>query len=400
LRHSKPRNLNWNWKEHDDPNGRRFKALLALGIGIFGLSFATGIQGTIYTNFLVEDIGIEAHQLGVLESIREIPGLLTAFILGFLLHVAEPLLAGASLLLVALGLGAYYFVRGLPDLIAYSFLWSLGLHCWMPLRSSMILELSEPSCEGKRLGQMNSVGFAAATVSMFTVFVASTWLSTSFRTFFLIAAIMALLASLTTLGIPGQSKGSQRFRLILRRKYGLYYGLSLLDGCRRQIFTTFATLVMVKAFGAPVSHIALLMLLNNIIGFMAASYVGSLVDRIGERFSLILGYGGAIPVFIGYALILNLNVLYILYILDSFLFIFSSIALVTYINDSVPLEDLTPSLAMGQTMNHVAAVSVPVIGGILWSILGYDKTFFMGALITLASALMALGVPKGRIRKP
>lgn len=398
MRHSKAETKDRKGRSQSDKE--RLRALLTLGLGIFGLSFATGIQGTIYTNFLVEDIGIEAHQLGVLESIREIPGLLTAFILGALLRLAEPLLAGASLILVSLGFGAYYFVRGLPDLIAFSFLWSLGLHCWMPLRSSMILELSEPSSEGKRLGQMNSVGFAAATASMFMVFVASTWLSMSFRSLFLAAASMALLGGLATFMVPGKPKRFEKPRLIIRKKYWLYYGLSLLDGCRRQIFTTFAVLAMVKAFGAPVGHIALLMLFNNVIGFMAASHIGRLVDRIGERSSLLISYGGAIPIFLGYALVPDTTILYILYILDSFLFIFNSIALVTYINDSAPLEDLTPSLAMGQTVNHVAAVTFPIVGGILWSILGYDKTFFMGALTTLFLALMALGIPKGKCRKP
>jgi hypothetical protein len=47
---------------------------------------------------------------------------------------------------------------------------------------------------------------------------------------------------------------------------------------------------------------------------------------------------------------------------------------------------------MGSTANHVAAVGVPVLGGLIWSAFGYQVTFFAGAATCLVSVLVALAI--------
>ena len=64
----------------------------------FGLAF--GIYQTIFFNFIGQDLGISPHQLGLLETVREIPGLLTVGIAALVMTVAEPVVGAAALLLL------------------------------------------------------------------------------------------------------------------------------------------------------------------------------------------------------------------------------------------------------------------------------------------------------------
>jgi len=368
--------------------------LLLLGAAVFGLSFALGIQTATFMNFLVEDIGIEAYQLGVLESIREVPGFLSVFLVGLGAQIAESSLAGVSLLLFSLGIGSYYTIYSLPSLVFGSFLWSLGLHCWMPLRSSLVLNLSEAGTQGRRLGQMGSVASLATMIAIASVFAVATYLPMNYRVMFLAAALVTLTGAVASFLIRKGGGKIHRPRLIFRREYGLYYLLELLEGSRKQIFITFAVFALVKVYGTSVSHIAILMLVNSLIGLLLSPSIGKLNDRIGEKRMLTISYLSLVAVFLGYAFIHQVEVLYALYCLDSLLFIFSGIALITYLNKIAASDHLTSSLAMGTTMNHVASVTIPLLGGLIWSTVGYETTFLAGAIVVLASLTIAQRVKR------
>lgn len=183
-------------------------------------------------------------------------------------------------------------------------------------------------------------------------------------------------------------------RLVLKRRYSLYYLLTFLEGCRKQVFMTFAIYALVRNYGTPLQVVAILMIINNILNFILAPRVGRLIDRIGERKVITFCYAALIPVFVGYALIKVPGVLYVLYCMDS-LFFLGSIGLSTYLHKIADPADLMPSLAMGVSMNHAAAVAVPVIGGFMWLKYDYPTTFLGGAVIVAISVLAAT-----RIRTP
>ena len=50
-------------------------------------------------------------------------------------------------------------------------------------------------------------------------------------------------------------------------------------------------------------------------------------------------------------------------------------------------KDIAPSMAVGFTINHIAAVALPAIGGILWMI-DYRIPFFAGAFFSLLSLIL------------
>jgi len=344
------------------------------------------MQSSTYNNFLVEEIGVRPEQLGILESIRETPGFLTAFISGLTVKLAQPVLAGISLLLVGLGIGNYVHVYHLLPLIYWSLVWSTGLHSWMAILPSMSLSLSEKGRAGRRLGQISATAALATVSGLGLVYLLS--LRIGYRLIFLLAGIIIIAGAATVINISRSITPAVRPRFVLRRKYRLYYWLTFLEGCRKQVFITFALFTLVKIFHLRVRDIAILMIINSLVNFFAAPWIGRGIDIWGERKILTLNYTGLIFIFLGYALIPRVTILCSLYLLDNFFFLFS-MALTTYLHKIASPEDIAPTLAMGVTMNHVAAVIVPVSGGLIWKAFGYQAAFLGGALVVLISLLVA-----------
>jgi hypothetical protein len=394
------------------PESLRKRSLIFLGLAVAGASFAMSIQMGLNTNFLVEEIGIDARQQGFLEAARETCGIFALFILAALAGLAEPLVAAGMLVMVAAGLSAYAFVHEYWMIVCLSMIWSQGLHIWMPLPNSMTLALAEPGRAGHRLGQIaraGSIGVALGLgaailmnwggVSMRSMFMAvggkdpgdAGWLVSTLRPLYLAAGLAAVGGAVACLGIYRRLK-TPGPRLVFRRKYRLYYLLCFLEGWRKQIFICFAGFLLVKIHHTSVMTMLILAAVIQVIGAVASPRVGKLIDRIGERRVLLFYYSSIIVVFVGYAWIPNLEVLYGLFILDSVLFM-SAMALTTYVNRIAPKNEHTQTLSMGIAMNHVAAVAMPALGGVMWATLGFQATFMVGAVAAVLSLVVSLRVP-------
>jgi len=359
----------------------RLRSLMLLAFGVFGVSFALGIYESTYTNFLVGDLNIDAFQIGAMESIREIPGLLSAVTVGSMLRFPQPLLAGFSLLVFSFGIGGFSTVDSWGQAVLWSLTWSIGFHLWSPLSSSITLGLSDQKKEGKRLGQISSVASVAGMIAMASVVIFSSLMVMQYRMFFVAAGIVSVIGGLMVFRVPPTAKTLEKARFVFRRRYGVYYALSFLEGARRQIFLTFAPFALVKVFGLDVTMVALLMFVSRALAFLSSPYLGKLVDRVGPRTMLKLSYILMIGDLLGYAYVRNVPLLLALYLLNSVLMVISMISRTTYINGISSSDDLTPSLAMGQTMDHVAAVTLPLTGGVLWEIFGYEATFLIGVAV-------------------
>jgi predicted MFS family arabinose efflux permease len=368
----------------------RRRSLIFLGLAVAGVGFTMAIQMGLNTNFLVQEIGVSAFQQGLLEAFRESCGVFALLVLAALAGFAEPLVGGAMLLLLAGGLAAYAFVHEYVWVVVLSLVWSQGLHVWMPLPNSMALALAEPGRAGHRLGQMQAAGAAGFGLGLAMAY-GLTWLGVTMRPMYLMAGVAAILAAAACLGIYRRVKTPGE-RLVFRRRYGLYYLLCFLEGWRKQIFLCFAPFLLVKVYGTSLEQMLLLWGIIQVIGYFASPWVGRLIDRVGERRVLVAYYASIILVFIGYAAIGNVYVLYALFVADSVLFMLA-MALTTYVNRIAPPSDHTQTLSMGVAMNHVAAVSMPFVGGLLWKYLDYHWTFTVGALAAAMSAVAALRVP-------
>ena len=371
-----------------EPERRRSLVFLALAVGLVGFTMA--IQMGLNANFLREDIGISGRQMGMIEAARESCGVVAFGVLALLAGLAEPLVGAAMLVLVGAGLTSYSFVHDFRWVVLMSLVWSQGLHVWMPLPNSMALALAQPGRAGHRLGQIGAAGSAGFGLGLLAAFVLTTF-HVAMRPMYVAAGATAVLAATACLGIHRNVK-TPGPRLVFRRRYALFYLLSFLEGWRKQIFIAFAGFLLVERYQTPLETILLLWLVIQAIGYVSAPRVGRLIDRIGERRILIFYYACLTLFFVGYATIPVKHVLYALFVIDSAFFVFA-MALTTYVNRIAPSREHTPTLSMGVAMNHVAAVAMPFIGGILWTY-GYKWTFLAGAVAAALSILAALRVPR------
>ncbi|MCS6831048.1 MAG: MFS transporter, partial [Armatimonadota bacterium] len=356
--------------------------------GLFGaltfcFAFGFAVYNGIFQNFIREVLGVTPRQLGVLESLREVPGLLTAPIAGTLVAFAEPRLAGLALLVCALGIGATGMAGSYWVLVGFNVWWSVGFHLWSSVSPSITLALAGGREGGRHLGRMSAIGSIAVLVALGAARFLKTYLS--YKLLFFVAGAMIACAGVLAFLLSSHASSGVRQPVILRREYSLYYVLTFLEGCRRQIFSTFASYVLILVYQTPVQTMLSLAFLNAALGALVAPMVGRLVDRYGEKKSLTLYYALIACVFAGYALLRDVHWLYVLFVTDSVLFAFS-MGITVYLNRIVRHGELTPSLAMGTTMNHVAAVIMPVLGGVLWSALDdYRIPFWIGLGVVLLS---------------
>jgi predicted MFS family arabinose efflux permease len=183
----------------------------------------------------------------------------------------------------------------------------------------------------------------------------------------------------------------QRREMVFRKQYWLFYVLTLLAGSRRQVFVAFAVFLLVQKFGFTVQEITILFVVNNIIGYVANPLIGKAVNRFGERNVLSLEYATLMVVFLTYAYTDSKAVVAGMYILDHLVFNFS-MAIRTFFQKIADPRDIAPSMAVGFTINHVAAVAIPVLGGMLW-LLDYRIVFLGGVLLAAVSLLLSQCIP-------
>jgi predicted MFS family arabinose efflux permease len=362
--------------------------LTFVAISAFFMQAGMSAYSAVFNNFLVNDLHIDAQQLGAIESLREIPGFLTVVLAAVTVRFRVSRVASAALALMGVGMASISGANSFWYLVVSGMVWSFGFHLYNPLNSGLVLAAAEKARQGRALGAIRSVGSAGALAGMGLVFVMVRPLGLRYS--FLPAGALVVAGAAALLFLRDR-EAEPRIRLVFRRRYWIYYALTLLDGSRRQIFSTFAVFLLIKVYNLGVYPITALLIFNSLVSALSTPFVGRLIDRHGERPMLVLNYACLIFLFAGYALIHNLQVLGVLYCVDNAFFAFG-LGISSYLGRLAPRADVTPTLAMGSTFNHIAAVGVPLIGGLLWNTAGYQVTFLAGAATCLLSVLISLAM--------
>ncbi len=370
---------------------RRPDILLLLMAAAVPLSFAT--WQALLNNFAIERAAFTGAEIGILQSLREVPGFLAFAVIFVLLLIREQRLAYLSLLLLGLGTavtGAFPTVIGL---YVTTVVMSLGYHYYETLQTSLALQWIDKKRAPETLGRIIAVGSFTSIVVYGLIWLTSDFLGLEYFWIYLIGGgATVAIALFAWLGFPSFPQPvEQHKKLILRKRYWLYYALTFLSGARRQIFIVFAGFLMVEKFGYDVGAIALLFLLNAGINVWLAPKIGRLIGRIGERKALIFEYIGLIGVFTAYAFVENATVAAGLYVVDH-LFFALAIAIKTYFQKIADPADIAATAGVSFSINHIAAVVLPFALGLVW-IHSPSVVFLVGAVIALASLLLSQLVP-------
>ncbi|MEJ2049884.1 MAG: MFS transporter [Calditrichota bacterium] len=352
-----------------------------------------GLQGwrTLFNNFAVEVAHLEGNQIGIIQSVREIPGFLALFAVYLLLILKEHKLSAVSVLVVGIGMSLTGFFPSYLGLIFTTLILSFGFHYYETTNQSLTLQYFDKTTSPWVFGKLRS--FAAASNIGVGLFILGSSYFLSYKWNYLVIGGAIIVAGLWGIAQDPSDKEiiPQHRKMIFRKKYWLFYLLTFLAGARRQIFVAFAVFLLVKKFEYSIQDVTILFVINNIINYFLSPLIGKAIIRYGERKVLSLEYFSLIFIFTAYAFIESKIIVALLYILDHIFYNFA-IAIRTYFQKVGDPRDIAPSMAVGFTINHIAAVFVPAIGGILWMI-NYRITFLGGVLLSICSLAAVQKIP-------
>jgi predicted MFS family arabinose efflux permease len=263
----------------------------------------------------------------------------------------------------------------------------------LPVSSSIGMNLADKNNMGKILGKINGVNTAAFLLTSLGTALIFRFVKVSYPMAYTVGAISYLCSAILIFNMTPHKSMSLGKRLFVKKEYTLFYFLSILYGARKQIFITFGPWVLIKVFNQGVTTFAMLGFIIAAIGIFFKPYVGALIDKKGERFILAAEAILLIAVCIGYAVAGNLGLglktaLFITaacFILDQLLTA-AGMARSTYLKKiALCPEDVSPTLSMGISMDHVVSMIVPWLGGLVWNVFGYEMVFVLGALIAVAN---------------
>ena len=375
-----------------------------MALAVFSLSLGQGLFGSVRSNFFVDTLGLNGGQVLWLEGLRELPGLILVFLAALSMHLPLSRRAAASLMVMGAGFMLYATVHSFTALVGMALVASLGFHNWVPLYGSLGMGLATRDKSGAVMGSLSSVTALASIVGMGLISVVSRALpALSLRAYYLAGGACIVLAGLLISRLPTHigASATKQPRLLFTRRYWLYYILTFFSGSRKQVLGTFGTLVLVQSYGLEVWQISLLLLASSILNFVAAPFLGRLVDSLGERTTLSGSYTILALCCVGYALAHNVAFLAGL-LLAIKLTMMLGIGLSTYVNRIAPAEELTPTLAAGTSVDHISSVGAPLLAGLAYPLVGYEGVFLGTAALLLLSVPFALSlkVPRAAALRP
>ena len=368
------------------------KALLLLMSIAMPLAFS--VWQALLNNFIVERAHFTGLEVGIRQSLREVPGFLAFAVVFVLIVMREQTLALVSLMLLGFGTAITGLFPSEMGLYITTVIGSLGFHYFETIRQSLALQWAAKDEAAAFFGTLISVSAFASLASFGLAYVCLQWFAVDMVTLYMVAGgATVAVAVYGWLAYPRfPEKIEQRKEIVLRARYWLYYALEFMHGARRQIFVVFAGLLMVQKYGYSVGSVTLLFLVNGVANMTLAPMLGRMIGRIGERRSLCLEHIGLIGVFVAYAFVDSAWIAAGLYVLDN-VFFTMAIAMRTYFQKIADPADIASTSGVSFTISHIVAVIIPAAFGALW-LVSPPAVFLAGAGMAAIALGLSLMVPR------
>ena len=378
------------------PSWRRPVALLFLMAAAMPIAYAT--WSALLNNFVIEAAGFDGSDIGWLHTVREIPGFFAIGVIAIIIFMREQVLGLVSLVLLGVATAVTAWFPSMGGLLTVTMLSSIGFHYYETVNQSLQLQWLSKERAPQVMGYLLAAGSAATLVVYFIVYLLWEPLSLSYNLVFLVSGgLCAVMAGLALFAYPQfEAPNPQIKRLILRRRYWLYYALQFMSGARRQIFTVFAAFMMVERYQFEVDQLAQLFLVTLALNMVLAPALGRIVHLFGERNAMAFEYVGLTTVFVLYGGLYwfewSAGVAAALYIVNN-IFFSLALAIKTYFQKIADPGDIAPTAAVAFTINHIAAVFLPAGLGYLW-LVSPSAVFAIAAAMAFVSLILSLLIPR------
>ena len=378
------------------PRWRR--PIVLLFLMAFAMPIAFNTWSALLNNFVIEVANFDGSDIGLLHTVREIPGFLAVGVIAIIIFVREQVLGLVSLVLlgVATAITAYY--PSLTGILTLTMLSSIGFHYYETVNQSLQLQWLSIADAPRIMGWMMALGSAATFIVYLIILLLWEPLGLGYNIVYICGGATTTIIAVFAMVAYPQFEGPtvQNKSMVLRKRYWLYYALQFVSGARRQIFVVFAGFMMVEKFGFEVHELTSLFLINLMINMLVAPLLGRIVQRFGERRTLVFEYVGLALVFLSYGGVYYLGwgvlVAAFLYVVDH-IFFGLALALKTYFQKIADPADIAPTAAVAFTINHIAAVVLPVTLGLLW-LVSPLLVFLIAAGMACVSLSLALLIPR------
>ncbi len=376
---------------------------LLASMALIGLSF--GLYKGVIDNYLAEIVSMGEFDRGVTEFFRELPGLLLIGILAALYTFSAEAIYKVGTILMIVGMALHGLVP--PDRVwitAVIFLYSIGEHMQLGMRTSLVLLYAKPKRGGAAQGLLNAANQIGTLAGYVVVIIAFLFVSgaRAFRAFFFVATAATAVGAIISLGMKGKSKpDASARRFYFDKKFKKFYWLEVFYGARKQVFFTFGPYVLILFYGASTAVISLLFAISAVCCFLASPLVGKIIDRLGYRVVMISDTLILVVVCFFYGFAHHLfpkNIAFLIccvnYILDSVISL-ASMASNVYVQDLTDdEEEIRATVSTGVSVNHMITILIALFGGWIWKVLGIETLFCLSAFLGLCNSAYAASISR------
>ena len=393
---------------------KKNKAIIVyiLIVALSGLGL--GLSDVLLSNYFRDAYEVDAFQRGLIEIPREMPGVLAMFALSGLAFLGDKKLAMIAHALLCVGMLALALLSPTFNvMLIFLFVFSSGVHMFIPLYDSLGMSLASNTDYGKVLGKFNSIRMAFTLIAGLVAFYGFRVGFFSFTTpvilNFLIAAILFAIIFWLIFYLKrlvGDSHPTKA-HFVFRKEYIKFYILASLFGGRKQIIFVYGPWVLIELLDFGADHMSLLMIAGSVIGIFFIPMLGRWVDKFGAPkvmvlevllfFVIYLGYGfvsaglhggwlvGATAVV---ALAVGVN------ILDRLVLSFNMVRTIYLRSIAKKTDDVTPTLATGMALDHIFSIIGSIICGWIWWEFGPQYVFVFSGVLAVAHLIVALQVKR------
>ncbi len=388
--------------------------ILIFLILISAVALGNGFSDGVYSNYFKEVYQISSIQRGFIEFPRELPGLLCAIVIGLIGFLGDLRVTLIAQILAAVGVTLLgLFTPAFGIMLIFLFINSMGMHLFMPLSDSIGMSLAEPEQVGKRMGQISSIRAVFSLIAALIVFFGFRFGIFSFNTrikwIFIVAAVAFVFASIMSVIMVNRMKPkkteSRKIKLVLRKQYRYYYLLTILKGVQKQIAFVYGTWVIVDLLAKKADTTALLTITFTFISIFFLGKIGKWMDKFGIKNMMYFDALTFIIIYIIYGFVVwgivegilpshgwAVGFVYFLYICDRLSMQIGMVNSIYLRSIAWDHEEVTSTLSMGISLDHVVSILAAMAGGLIWAHWGSQWVFFLAAAFSLGNLYVAYKV--------